>query len=87
MGVPRAPSDAPSVARRSGESLIRWIMGAVLAWGCVQAAGAWTLNHDWRRPLMVMGCVVAFLGFWSLLLRSRNRAIRPEVAEPARDRE
>lgn len=64
---------SPPAARQADRSLIRWIMLGVLAWGCVQALGAWTLNHDWRRPLVVMACVAGFLGFWLLLLRARGR--------------
>ena len=57
-------------------------MLGVLGWGCVQALGAWTLNHDWRRPLVVMACVAGFLGFWLVLLRSRGGRIR-RTAAPA----
>jgi hypothetical protein len=48
-------------------------MLAVLVWGAILAAGAWTFNHDIRRPLVVMACVLGFLGFWGAMLASRRR--------------
>jgi hypothetical protein len=53
--------------------IIRGIMLAVLVWGAILAAGAWTFNHDIRRPLVVMACVLGFLGFWGAMLASRRR--------------
>jgi hypothetical protein len=57
------------------ERMIRWIMLAIVGWGAVHAVGAWRFNHDARRPLVVLGCVLAFLGFWSLMLAARRRRI------------
>ena len=57
------------------EKIIRWIMAGVIGWGIMHAIGAWTLNHDARRPMVVLACVAAFLGFWSLLLASRRRRL------------
>ena len=57
----------------------RWIAGImvlVAAWGAVQAVGAWLLNHDPRRPLMVLGCVLGFLGFWLTMLWLRSSRLR-----------
>ena len=48
--------------------LIRWIFGGLIVWGIAQAIGAYSLNHDPRRPLIVLACVGAFLGFWVVLL-------------------
>ena len=48
--------------------LIRWIFGGLIVWGIAQAIGAYSLNHDPRRPLIVLACVGAFLGFWVALL-------------------
>jgi hypothetical protein len=48
--------------------LIRWIFGGLTVWGVAQAIGAYSLNHDPRRPLIVLGCMAAFLGFWLVLL-------------------
>ncbi|NDC54220.1 MAG: hypothetical protein EBZ74_07965 [Planctomycetia bacterium] len=66
MPTPPAPPGA--------EKIIRWIMVAIVIWGAILAAGAWTLNHDVRRPIMVMGCVLAFLGFWLAMLRTLRRS-------------
>jgi len=57
------------------ERLIRWIMLAIVCWGAIHAVGAWRFNHDARRPLVVLGCVLAFLGFWSLMLAARRRRL------------
>ena len=57
------------------ERILAWIMGALVVWGLFHAAGAWTLNHDARRPLIVLACVAAFLGFWLALLAARRRRL------------
>jgi hypothetical protein len=41
--------------------------------------GAWTLNHDARRPLIVLACVAAFLGFWLALLAARRRRLERQA--------
>ena len=61
------PADAPRI--------IRGIMLAVLVWGSLLAAGAWTFNHDIRRPIVVMVCVLGFLGFWGAMLSARRRRL------------
>ena len=58
------------------EKIIRWIMVGVLAWGVFHAVGAWRLNQDPRRMLVVLGCVAAFLGFWAVMLSARTRRLR-----------
>jgi hypothetical protein len=50
-------------------------MLGILVWGSVHALGAWTLNHDARRPVVVLACVAAFLGFWIALLAGRRRRL------------
>jgi CHASE2 domain-containing sensor protein len=67
MAMHQPPADA--------ERLIRWIMLAILVWGGFHAVGAWTLNHDARRPLVVLACVFAFLGFWLAMLAVRRRRL------------
>ena len=57
------------------ETILRWIMVAVLVWGTILAAGSWTFNHDIRRPIIVFACVVGFLGFWNAMLASRRRRL------------
>ena len=66
-------SSRPSAT--DAERLIRWIMLAIVGWGAIHAVGAWRFNHDARRPLVVLGCVLAFLGFWSLMLAARRRRL------------
>ena len=50
-------------------------MIGVAVWGCIHAVGAWRLNHDPRRMLVVLGCVAAFLGFWLVMLSVRRRRL------------
>jgi hypothetical protein len=57
------------------ERILRWIMLGILVWGSVHALGAWTLNHDARRPVVVLACVASFLGFWIALLAGRRRRL------------
>lgn len=57
------------------------IMLAVLAWGVFHAIGAFTFktqDRSWQlaRPLMVLGCSLAFLGFWLLMLANRRRRLQ-----------
>ncbi|MEI6240486.1 MAG: hypothetical protein WCR51_08855 [Planctomycetia bacterium] len=60
-------------ASPGADRIIRWIMVAIVIWGAILAAGAWTLNHDIRRPLVVMACVLGFLAFWRTMLRTLKR--------------
>jgi hypothetical protein len=67
------------------ERILAWIMAALVAWGLFHAAGAWMLNHDARRPLIVIACMAAFLGFWLALLASRKRRMA-HLQDGARER-
>jgi type VI protein secretion system component VasK len=67
MSTPKSPPGA--------ERILTGIMVALVVWGLFHAAGAWMLNHDARRPLIVIACVAAFLGFWLALLASRKRRL------------
>jgi len=67
MVVPSSPPGA--------ERLILWIMVGIVLWGLVHAIGAWRLNHDPRRLVVVLACVAGFLGFWLTLLRARRRRL------------
>lgn len=69
---------APQTSPPDAERLIAWIMGALVVWGLFHAVGAWTLNHDARRPLIVLACVGAFLGFWLTMLSARRRRLERE---------
>lgn len=51
---------------------------AVLAWGLFHAVGAYW-NNDFRNParfVMVLGCTVAFLAFWGVMLWFRQRRLK-----------
>ena len=78
MAGPQAPilmvmSDPAPPSPPGAERIIAWIMAGIVIWGLFHAVGAWTLNHDARRPLVVLACVAAFLGFWLAMLASRRR--------------
>ena len=78
MRGPREPilmgmSDPASPSPPGAERIIAWIMVGIVVWGLFHAVGAWTLNHDVRRPLVVLACVAAFLGFWLVMLAARRR--------------
>jgi len=64
----------------------RWIIpaiaAAVLAWGVFHAVGAYLLNKNPWRPVMVLVCVAAYLGFWGLMLASRRARLRREADVP-----
>jgi hypothetical protein len=64
-----------STSPPGAERILTWIMVALVAWGLFHAVGAWMLNHDARRPLIVIACMAAFLGFWLALLASRKRRL------------
>ena len=69
--MPPPTSPSPPGAER----IIAWIMGGIVVWGLLHALGAWTLNHDARRPAVVLACVAAFLGFWLAVLAARRRRL------------
>lgn len=55
--------------------IIRWVFLAILAWGILHAVGAWRLNHNPLRAVVVLGCVAGFLGFWLAMLAVRQRRL------------
>lgn len=57
------------------------IMAAVMAWGCLHALGAYLFEHDYRKPLIVCGFLLAFLGVWAALLAVRSRHQQDEQWE------
>ena len=71
----------PSPPPPGAEKIIRWIMIGIVVWGIAHAIGAWTLNHDARRPLVVLACVAGFLGFWAMLLAVRRRRVNTSSRE------
>jgi 4-amino-4-deoxy-L-arabinose transferase-like glycosyltransferase len=58
--------------------VIALIVVAVLAWGIFHAIGAYSLNHNPWRAVMVLACVAGFLGFWGAMLAARRARLRRE---------
>ena len=54
------------------------LMLALLAWGLYHAAGAYfapgtqQVRADYRKPLVVLACMLTFLGVWAVLLLRRS---------------
>lgn len=71
--LPDTPPNSAESADRG--AIIRWIVVAISIWGVVLAAGAWSLNWNPLRPLVVLACVVGFLGFWMTMLAVRQRRL------------
>ena len=67
-----APNDSSSDANRA---LLRNIILALGVWGVVLAIGAFCFKrqYDYRKPLLILACMGAFLGFWLILLRQFHR--------------
>jgi len=81
MAFERILLDMPAPVTQTppgAERILFWIMVALVVWGLFHAIGAWTLNHDARRALIVLACVAMFLGFWLALLASRRRRLDHE---------
>jgi hypothetical protein len=73
---PPWPDGPPSSAESADRvAIIRWIVVAIAIWGIVLAAGAWSLNWNPLRPLVVLACVAGFLGFWMTMLAVRQRRL------------
>jgi hypothetical protein len=80
VGVSFSDMSTPAKPTPPGaERIIAGIMAAIVVWGLFHAVGAWTLNHDARRPLIVLACVAAFLGFWLALLAARRRRLERQA--------
>ncbi len=63
--------------------LIAYIMAAVLVWGGALAFGAYLYGgpRQLLRAGIIIGCVMAFLGLWCVLLKYRA-AVRSDEAFP-----
>ena len=70
-------AELPRATPPGAERLIRWLFGGLIVWGIAQAIGAYTFNHDPRRPLVVLACMGAFLGFWLALLKIWRKRHQP----------
>lgn len=64
------PQSKPDTVR-----IIRWVVLGVLAWGIFHAVGAWRFNNNPLRAVVVMACVLGFLGFWLTMLAVRQRRL------------
>ncbi len=62
----------PGLEIMTQNRLILLIMLAVLVWGSVLSYGAFRQSASLVRPLVTMGCVLGFLGFWLAMLNSRR---------------
>jgi hypothetical protein len=65
--VPSPPADTVRI--------IRWVVLGVLAWGLFHAVGAWRFNNNPLRAVVVLACVLGFLGFWMMMLAVRQRRL------------
>ena len=66
----------PEPADETQNKAILWkIALGLLIWGAALSLGAFLFRneHDVRKPLIIMGCVVGFLGFWGVMLWQRQR--------------
>jgi len=57
------------------------IVAGILVWSLFLAVGAFRLNGHWGRPAIVMGCGLAFIGFWAVMLVVRQRRLNREALE------
>ena len=62
-------------SERIADAVTRFAGSMGFVWMHALAVGAWTLNHDARRPLVVLACVFGFLGFWLAMLAARRRRL------------
>ncbi len=63
----------PDSDQRSQTVLVLWIVLGVFVWGTFQAIGAYLLNWNVWRAVIVLGCVNGFLAFWLFLLWLNRR--------------
>lgn len=75
----RPLAEGPSLTQPHSRRMLWGIRLAVLAWGTVLAAGAYRLNHNPWRVVMVLGCVLAFLGLWTWLTAAADRRAAASV--------
>jgi len=61
--------------------VILLIAVVVAAWGVYHAVGAYLFNHNPWRGVVVLGCVAAYLGFWSLMLSARRARLERQGRE------
>jgi hypothetical protein len=65
------------------QSRLIWLLiVAVLAWGIYHAVGAYVMyrpNNNPYRAVVVLVCVLAYLGFWLLLLKRRQSRVNKQA--------
>ncbi len=61
--------------RSHSRLLVLTIVAALILWGSINAVSAYRLNHDLKRPLVVLVCMAVFLAFWMTLLWYRKRQL------------
>jgi hypothetical protein len=64
------PDDRPSMSPRM---ILALVMGGLVLWAIYVALGVLYYGLNPLGAVLVLVCVGMFLGFWLLLLRSRNR--------------
>jgi hypothetical protein len=59
------------------------IVAGILAWSLFLAVGSYRLKtlDRWARPVIVMGCGLAFVSFWAVMLAVRQRRLNREALE------
>jgi len=73
-------SQPPSDAAAKRKIVLAIVIG-IVAWGIVLAIGDYHANRDLRRPLIILACVVLFVGFWLTMLRFRRSDQTPKWPE------
>lgn len=66
----------PDSDQRSQSAIVIWIVLGVFLWGAIQAVGAYLLNWNIWRAVIVLACVNGFLVFWLFLLWLNRRRRR-----------
>jgi len=59
------------------------MIGMLAIWGSLLAIGSFwgprneieSLRFDWRRGLIMLGCMATFLMFWGLLIWAKRRSL------------
>lgn len=73
-------SDTPSTIRP-----IRWLMLALIVWGIYVAIGtsrfAQNFSDSMWKGAIVLGCVVAFLGLWTVVLAAKRGSVASDLPD------
>ena len=56
---------------------------ALLGWGVFHAVGAARKPGGTLQAVLVIGCMVAFVGFWGTMLWSRSKRLQRQAARRA----